>query len=76
MSQRPPYSGLFNAPHYQGTGTKQACTWTAGWPGRSRRINTALAALAERATKERWHLTPEGSERYDRERERIMRDNT
>ena len=50
--------------------------FTAGWPNRSRRINEALAALAERAIAERWHLNAEGSARYDRERERIMRENT
>ena len=54
----------------------QPSYFTAGWPNRSRRINEALAALAERATTERWHLNAEGSARYDRERERIMRDNT
>ena len=51
-------------------------SFPAGWPGRSRRINTALAALAERAINERWHLNAEGSARYDIERERIMRENT
>ena len=55
--------------------TTTPTSFPAGWPGRSRRINTALAALADRATTEGWHLTPEGSERYDRERERIMREN-
>ena len=49
--------------------------FTAGWPNRTRRINEALAALAERAINERWHLNAEGSARYDIERERIMREN-
>ena len=50
--------------------------FTAGWPNRTRRINEALAALAERAINERWHLNAEGSARYDIERARIMRENT
>ena len=56
--------------------TTTPTSFPAGWPGRSRRINTALAALAERAINERWHLNAEGSARYDIERERIMRENT
>ena len=62
--------------HEKGDAPTTASTFPAGWPGRSRRINTALAALAERAITERWHLNAEGSARYDIERERIMRENT
>ena len=58
------------AREYQPKGTPTA--YPAGWPVRDRRTTLALAALADRATRERWPITPESTARYDRERERIL----
>ena len=39
-----------------------------------RRKNKALSELHQKAMREGWFLTPEGNERYDRERLEIIHD--